>query len=114
MNSNDERLLSDEQLKAIRYQAMADACDSHAWEWVRRKAEEMCRVISHLNAQAEHIVALETERDRLQSQVAELLPLIGKLIPPPRPRCAKCGGSGSYEFVRGSGGDCPACDGRGY
>ena len=31
-----------------------------------------------------------------------------------RPRCAKCGGSGSFEFVRGSWGDCPACDGRGY
>lgn len=28
-------------------------------------------------------------------------------------RCAKCNGTGKYEFTHGSWGDCPACNGRG-
>lgn len=29
-------------------------------------------------------------------------------------RCAKCRGTGQFEFFHNSWGDCPACKGRGY
>lgn len=43
----------------------------------------------------------------------EIDKLLGVSTMVDRPKCAKCGGSGQFEFVRDSWGDCPACDGRG-
>ena len=60
---DDARLLSAQRLQAIRYQAMADACDSRMNGVFRRKAEEQCLLLGHIDAQAERIRGLEAGLD---------------------------------------------------
>jgi hypothetical protein len=65
----DERLLSADKLRSIRYQVTADLTDSRFNRLYRARATEAAQLLTHIDAQAEEIARLRADTQAADTRV---------------------------------------------